>query len=161
MNRTKHLLSADLGVKTGMALFSSEPRLIWYRSQNYGNKNRLKTDVHNILKDFSPSDIILVEGGGELLKIWKNEAVKKRMEFIQVYAEDWREDLLFKRQFKDGLSAKKHATNLAMKVVNLYSQKKPLPMIHDAAEAILAGLWGIHTKGWISGFPEFILKESR
>ena len=142
-----------------MALFSSEPGLLWYRSQNYGNRNRLKADVHNILMDLTSSDIIVVEGGGELLKIWKAAALKKRMEFMQVYAEDWRQDLMFKRQFKDGLTAKKYASELAMQVVSLYGDKKPLPMIHDAAEAILVGLWGIYSLGWITQLPEFIKKS--
>jgi hypothetical protein len=32
----------DLGLRSGLALFGSDGRLRWYRSQNFGSQSRLK-----------------------------------------------------------------------------------------------------------------------
>jgi len=148
LKQTKYLLAVDLGVKTGMALYSNEPKLIWYRSQNYGNKNRLKADVSNILKDNPNLEYIVIEGGGDLAKIWRNEAVKHKIEIIQIYAEEWRKELFHNYQIKDGLKAKQSALDLVRNIIQKTNGPKPTSMVHDAAEAILAGFWGIKKVGW-------------
>ena len=60
----EHLLAVDLGVKTGMALYNAEGKIIWYRSRNYGNKQRLRTDIQNILDDIPSLVHVFLEGGG-------------------------------------------------------------------------------------------------
>ncbi len=38
------LLAVDLGVKTGLALYGQDGRLLWYRSQNFGTAERLRRE---------------------------------------------------------------------------------------------------------------------
>ena len=38
----QHLLAVDLGLKTGLAVFGEDGKLVRYRSQNYGTVARLK-----------------------------------------------------------------------------------------------------------------------
>ena len=45
------LLSIDLGVKTGLSLFTKNGNLIWYRSQNFGNRSRLKKAIFFLLRE--------------------------------------------------------------------------------------------------------------
>lgn len=145
------LLSVDLGVKTGLALYTSEPRLIWYRSKNYGNKNRLKADIRNILTNHQNLSYIIIEGGGDLAKLWKNEAMKRNIEVIQIHAAEWRKEVFHQNQMKNGPKAKQSAISLAKKVIMETNGPKPTSMVHDAAEAILIGYWGMKQAGWISG----------
>ncbi|OYT14058.1 MAG: hypothetical protein B6I19_01910 [Bacteroidetes bacterium 4572_114] len=49
------LLSIDLGVKTGFAMYGSDGKLLWYRSQNFGNAARLRKAVPKILSEVSDS----------------------------------------------------------------------------------------------------------
>lgn len=143
------LLAIDLGVKTGLALYSSEPRLIWYRSQNYGNKNRLKKDAGNVLRDIPNLKYLVVEGGGDLASIWKKEAVKLKIESIQIYAEDWRKDLFVSRDRRNGITSKQNAFSLAKQVITQMNGPGPTSLPDDAAEAVLIGYWGVKYVGWM------------
>jgi len=149
MHTTEYMLSVDLGVKTGLALYSSEPRLIWYRSQNYGNKSRLKSDIYNILNHNPGIRHLIVEGGGDLAKLWLSEANKRNITCRQIYAEDWRKDLFNQYQVKDGLKAKQSALKAVNDIIRKMHGPKPTSMVHDAAEAILIGYWGIGKLGWV------------
>lgn len=46
----KSLLSVDLGLKTGLALYGEDGRLLWYRSHNLGATDRLRRAAHVILQ---------------------------------------------------------------------------------------------------------------
>ena len=46
---------------------------------------------------------------------------------------------------------------VAKKVIGWSGAKRPTSLRHDAAEAILAGLWGMLKIGWLKEIPREIL----
>jgi hypothetical protein len=139
----EHLLAIDVGIKTGMALFNPEGTLLWYRSRNYGNKQRLKQDIQNFF-DHSPAlSMVILEGGGDLAQLWKKECRRRSVPCRQIYAEEWRKDLFDPKEIRTGEQAKKEAIQLAREVIDRCRGPKPTSMIDDAAEAILVGYWGL------------------
>jgi hypothetical protein len=139
----QYLLAVDLGVKTGLALFNEEGMLIWYRSHNYGNKNRLKKHIPDIINAIPSLSVIVIEGGGDIAELWKDKAKKHRTEVVQIFAEDWRKDLFYDRQFRKGEIAKQNAIQMANKIITESGLKRQKTSMHDTAEAILIGLWGV------------------
>lgn len=139
----QYLLAIDLGVKTGLALYDTEGKLSWYRSHNYGNKSRLKKHIPEIFNDIPGLTYLVIEGGGPLAEIWKSMAKRSGIKTIQVFAEQWRKQLFYDRQIRDGEMAKNNAIELARKVIIESGLPKPTALRHDTAEAILIGLWGI------------------
>lgn len=71
----RHLLAVDMGLRTGLALYREDRRLLWYRSQHFGNRARLKRGVHQILREIDDLAWLVVEGGGLLQP--ENNLVKK------------------------------------------------------------------------------------
>lgn len=153
---TERLLAIDLGVKTGLALFTNDCKLEWYRSQNYGSKNRLARAVNSILYEIPNLSMIVMEGGGTLHKIWEKEAGRISISCMQVQAGDWRRDLLFDREQRNGSMAKQHAIQLAKQVIKHCGANKATSLTDDAAEAILTGFWALKHIGWLGDFPKFI-----
>ncbi|MBP6978736.1 MAG: hypothetical protein PHD61_11635 [Bacteroidales bacterium] len=140
------LLAVDLGVRTGFALYDSDGKLLWYRSRNYGNKYRLRGDIQNMLSQIPFLSVVILEGGGDIARIWLKECQRRNLKFIQIYAEDWRKDLFNPKDFRTGEQAKLSAIRLAKKIISQCSGPKPTSMLDDAAEAILIGYWGVHLK---------------
>ena len=64
------LLAVDLGLRTGLALYNRQGRLVWYRSQNFGKPDRLRRAVHRLLGEIEGLAILVLEGGGPLAEIW-------------------------------------------------------------------------------------------
>ncbi|MCD4680187.1 MAG: hypothetical protein K8S00_07350 [Bacteroidales bacterium] len=147
------LLAIDLGVKTGLALFNDNGKLVWYRSHNYGNKRRLKNNIPEIFHSIPGLSILVIEGGGPIAELWKSRAVRHKLTTMQVFAEEWRKELFFDRQIRNGPMAKQNAIVMAKKVVTWSDIKKATAMRHDTAEAILVGLWGVLKAGWLSEIP--------
>ena len=147
------LLSVDLGLKTGLALYGRDGRLIWYRSQNYASARRLKSAVYGIFNETSEISRLVIEGGGRLADIWIKEADRRGIRVIQISAETWREKFLYHREQRNGPQAKRNAGILARKVIKWSGAKRPTSLRHDAAEAILAGLWGVIDAGWLKDIP--------
>ena len=152
----KSLLAIDLGVKTGLALFNDSGRLVWYRSHNYGNKRRLKSNIPEIFHSIPDLSIICIEGGGPIADLWKSMAVRHQLETYQVFAEEWRKELFYEREILNGEMAKQNAIDMARKVVVWSGINKPTAMRHDTAEAILVGLWGVLKAGWLNNLPHEI-----
>ena len=150
------LLAVDLGLKTGLALYDREKGLQWYRSQNFGSPSRLKRGVQNILQNTSDVVHIVIEGGGGLADIWISVAERRKINVIHIGAEKWRQELLYDRQHRSGLLAKRHADSIARRVIEIYGASRPTSLRHDAAEAILIGLWATRKVGWIKDFPKGI-----
>jgi len=142
------LLAIDLGVKTGLAMYSSDGRLLWYRSHNYGNKARLKKAIPNILSE-DDMRYLVIEGGGPLLKMWIQEAERKNIEVISTMAEDWRKEILLNREQRSGKDAKHNALHYAHQVIDNLASNRATSLTDDAAEAILIGLWGMNKVRWI------------
>ncbi len=148
-----HLLAVDIGLRTGFALYSGDGRLMWYRSQNFGSPSRLKRAANAIINDIPEISAVVLEGGGPLADIWEKEAGKLGIRVIRVAAEQWRSMLLYPRQQRTGVQAKKTADELARRVIEWSGASRPTSLRHDAAEAILVGLWASVELGWLERVP--------
>jgi len=154
------LLAVDLGVRTGLAAYGGDGRLRWYRSQNFGSAARLRRAVPALLDAEPDTTRLVVEGGGPLEKIWRAEAESRGIAVQQVSAETWRALFLYPREQRSGELAKRTAIALARHVVDWSGIRRPTSLRHDAAEAILTGLWGVLSAGWLHALPSSILRPS-
>jgi hypothetical protein len=146
------LLAVDLGLRTGLALYGADGRLRWYRSQNFGRRGRLKRAVPSLLNDL-PHLTNLVLEGGSLADPWRREAKRRNLHVRQIDAATWREALLLDREQRSGTLSKRHADALARQVIAWSAAPRPTALRHDAAEAILIGLWGVLEAGWLDDPP--------
>lgn len=137
------LLSVDCGLKTGLALFTLDGQLLWYRSQNFGSRQRLKKAAYALLKEIDELAHLVIEGGGTLADVWVHEGKRRGLQVKQISAEHWRKDLLLPRQQRTGKKAKQVADELAREVIQRAGSAKPTSLRHDAAEAILVGWWAL------------------
>jgi len=153
MSDTKYLLAVDLGFKCGLAIYADSGRLVDYRSTNFGSRARLKKAVYGVLRDIDGLAHVLAEGDTLLAEIWRHDALKLGATFERINAEIWREDLLFKRHRRSGQDAKSQADTLARQVIEWSGAARPTSLKHDAAEAILIGLWGVTKVGWLQDGP--------
>ena len=151
------LLAVDLGLKTGLALFGDSGKLVWYRSHNFGTTDRLKRAVHGILDGIPGLAALVIEGGGNLALVWEKAAMQSGITVCRVDASTWRQLLLFPRQQRTGVDAKRHAIKVARRIIDWSAAVPPKILRHDAAEAILIGLWGVVHFGWLPGFPEGVV----
>lgn len=143
------LLAVDLGLRAGLALYGRDGRLHWYRSHNFGTMTRLKRGVYTILHELPQLHWLVLEGGGPLAAVWGKEAARRSIGVMGVSAEEWRARLLTDRQQRSGVEAKQNADTLARAVIDWSGADRPTTLRHDAAEAILIGLWGVHQVGWL------------
>ncbi|BCR04617.1 hypothetical protein DESUT3_16860 [Desulfuromonas versatilis] len=148
------LLAIDLGVRTGLALFGGDGRLRWYRSQNFGTAARLRRALPGIFQQQPQLRWLILEGGGALATLWEKEANRRQVAVRLVSAEKWREMLLLPREQRTGADAKHCAGEMARRVIEWSGAARPTALRHDAAEAILAGLWGVIAIGWLSAIPD-------
>jgi hypothetical protein len=154
------LLAVDLGVRTGLAAFGDDGRLRWYRSQNYGSAARLRR-AGPALHAAEPDTVrVVLEGGGPLERIWRAEAEARGLAVQQVSAEAWRALFLLPREQRTGSDAKRTAAQLARAVIEWSGARRPTSLRHDAAEAILVGLWGVLSAGWLRALPPDILRPA-
>ena len=147
------LLAVDLGLKTGLALYGVDGRLRWYRSKNFGTASRLKRGVYSILAELPDLAHLVIEGGGPLAEIWAREAERRVVAAHRVSAEIWRQELLLARERRTADLAKQSADTLARRVIDWSAAPRPTSLRHDAAEAILIGLWGVLAVGWLERLP--------
>ena len=148
------LLGIDLGLRTGLALYGHDGRLLWYRSRNFGTATRLRRRVQGLLGDLPGLAWLVLEGGGPLYDIWEHEAMRRLVPVWRISAEDWRRHLLYPREQRSGPQAKRNATDVARRVIAWSDAPRPTSLRHDAAEAILIGLWGVLNVGWLKGLPD-------
>jgi hypothetical protein len=147
------LLAVDLGIKTGLALYGEDGMLRWYRSKNYGTAASLKRGVNTLLNSVPDLVLLVLEGGGTLADVWEREAVRRKIPVRRISAEQWRTKLLYPREQKTGRQAKHYADDIARKVITWAGKSRPAAMRHDAAEAILIGLWAVIDAGWLEDVP--------
>jgi len=150
------LLAVDIGVKTGLALYGQDGRLLWYRSQNFGTAERLRRGVHGVLDTLPHLAWLVLEGGGPLADIWIHAATRRHIPVRQLSAEAWRRQFLYAREQRSGAQAKASATDLARRVITWSGARRPTSLRDDAAEAILIGLWGALEVGWLAHLPEAV-----
>jgi len=139
------LLAVDCGLRTGLALYAEDGRLLWYRSHHLGSRAHLKRAVSRILGELRGLHSLVVEGGGTLAEVWLKEAARQGVAARQVHAEQWRSALLLPRQQRSGRQAKQVADDLAREIIAKSGAAKPTSLRHDAAEAILVGWWALST----------------
>ena len=152
----RSLLAVDLGLKTGLAFYGEDGRLVWYRSRHFGTAGRLRRRVQGLLGDLPELGRLILEGGGPLAVIWEHEAKRRGIPVRQISAEQWRQDLLYAREQRSGRRAKLSADAMARRVIAWSDARRPTSLRHDAAEAILIGLWGVLDAGWLDGLPDEI-----
>jgi len=150
---TPTLLAVDLGLRIGLALYGHDGRLRWYRSHNFGNTTRMRRGVATILSEIPNLHYLVLEGSGPYAAIWRKEAEQRAIQVLQLSAEAWRAELLLDRQQRSGRSAKEHAERLARMVIRWSAAPTPTSLRHDAAEAILVGLWALLRIGWLTQNP--------
>ena len=147
------LLAVDLGIRAGFALYADTGRLLNYRSQNFGSAARLRRAIPTILTQEEPLSWLIIEGGGPLAAPWLRQAAKSHIHCCQISAEEWRADLLYPRDQRSGAQAKQVADQIARQVIDWSGAAKATSLRHDAAEAILIGLWGVIHVGWLDEVP--------
>ncbi|RMH68572.1 MAG: hypothetical protein D6675_15625 [Gemmatimonadetes bacterium] len=147
------LLAVDVGVRTGLALYGFDGKLIWYRSHNFGKSSRLRRGVPVILAEIPDMVWVVLEGSGTLAEVWVREAEKRHLNVRQVPAEVWRKHFFYPREQRSAVLAKRHADEMARKVIDWSGAPRPTSLRHDAAEAILVGLWGVLDVGWLKEMP--------
>jgi hypothetical protein len=147
------LLGIDLGLRTGLALYGSDGRLLWYRSQNFGTATRLRRAVHGQLGSLPQLEWVILEGGGNLARIWEKEAERRGLRMRRIAAEQWREKLLLSREQRRGSQAKEHADRMARRIIEWSAAPRATALRHDTAEAIMIGFWGVLEVGWLPTIP--------
>lgn len=150
------LLAVDLGLRTGLALYTDEVRLEWYRSHNFGSISRLKRAAYTIIRDIPGLTRLVIEGGGDLAQPWLREAARRGLQVSVIGAEAWRNHLMNPRDHRGSARAKASAEELAPSVIEWARGKRPTSLRHDTAEAILIGLWGVLEAGWVEHPPPFV-----
>ena len=147
------LMAVDLGLRAGVALYDSRGRLLSYRSTNFGSMSRLRKGVTGVIKPQADLAWVVVEGDRKMGEVWEGAALHRGAGFDWVSPEQWRKTLLIPRKRRSGVQAKAEAEVLAKKVIRWSELKGPTSLRHDAAEAILIGLWAVLTLGWLKRSP--------
>lgn len=154
----EELLAVDAGLRTGFALYGRGGRLLWWGSKHLGNLTSLRRAVRTFLAGRPLLRWLVVEGGGGPGELWIREGGRIGVGTMMVSAEEWREVLLYRRERRTGADAKRFALTLSRRVVAWSGLPLPRRLGDDAAEAVLAGLWGMLRVGWIPSIPEEIRK---
>jgi hypothetical protein len=147
------LLAVDLGLRTGLALYGRSGRLLWYRSKNFGSKDRLRRGAGNVLGEIADLGWLVLEGDRALAELWEREAKGRSVSVRRASAEEWRGRMLLPREQSSGPRAKQSADELARKIIEWSGAPRPTSLRHDAAEAIVIGLWGVLHVGWLKRIP--------
>ncbi len=149
------LLAIDAGLRAGLAVYSRAGILEEYRSTNFGSLPRLKRGIYGVMSAIPGLDRLVVEGGGGgFAEPWLKEASRRDCVARTVDAGAWRERLLRPRDRRTGAAAKEQAEVLARRVIAWSGAARPTSLRHDAAEAILIGLWAVLEWGWLPELPE-------
>ena len=148
------LLAVDVGVRTGLACWDDMPRLRWYRSHNFGAASRLKRAIPGILDQVGDLSRLVLEGGGPLADAWAHEGERRGLQVVRTSAEEWRAIFLLPREQRTGTKAKETAGRLARVAIVWGGGPRPTSLTHDAAEAVLLGVWGVLGAGWVREVPE-------
>ena len=151
------LLAIDAGVRAGLAIYGPDGRLESYRSTNFGSVKRLRSGVYGVMAGIEGLSRVVIEGaGGGIAEPWLKEAGRRGLPVVQTNAGAWRERLLLPRDRRTGAAAKEQADTLARRVIAWSGAPRPTSLRHDAAEAILIGLWAALEAGWLVEVPESV-----
>jgi hypothetical protein len=151
------LLAVDLGLRTGLALYGSDARLVWYRSQQFATRTSLRRGVHGLLDACPDVAHLVLEGGGPIGDIWVRDASRRGIMVRKIAAEEWRGRFFDPKDQRGRERSKLTADALARRIIEWSGAPKPTSLRHDAAEAILIGLWGVLEIGWLERMPAGVL----
>ena len=144
----RRLLAIDAGLRAGIAVYRGDGRLESYRSTNFGSIRRLKSGVYGVARGVEALAEIVVEGGGGgYAEPWIKEAQRRGIPGRVVDARVWRARLLLPRDRRRGVDAKGQADTVARRIIEWAGAPRPTTLRHDAAEAILVGLWAVLEAG--------------
>lgn len=152
--QTEALLAVDLGLRAGLALFGRDGRLLWARSHNFGARSRMRRGIGGMLDQVEGLAWVYAEGDRSLGDLWLNEAARRGARGRIFGAEAWRARLLLPREQRHGGDAKEAAGVLARRVFAWSGLPAPKSLRHDAAEAVLIGLFGVLEQGWLDAPPD-------
>ena len=153
----RRLLAVDAGIRAGLAVYTSEGRLESWRSTNFGSIRRLRGAVYSVLGGIDGLERIVIEGaGGGIADPWLKEGRRRGLTVVQTTAEEWRRRLVLPRDRRTGAAAKEQADTLARRVIEWSDVPRPTSLRHDAAEAILVGLWGALEADWLPDVPHYV-----
>jgi hypothetical protein len=138
-------------LRTGLATYGEDGRLLTYHSQHFGSASSLRRAVPALLEGITH---LVIEGGGALANIWSDEATARGIDVRWVSAESWRSAFLYPREQRSGEQAKRAADEMARRVITWSDARRPTSLRHDAAEAILIGLWRALELGWVPNLPQ-------
>jgi hypothetical protein len=131
--------------------------LRWYRSRHFGSLASLRRAVPSVLDGVSH---LVVEGGGALAAPWADAAANRAISVRWVTAETWRAAFLYPREQRGADRAKRTADGMARRVIEWSNAPRPTSLRHDAAEAILIGLWAVLDLGWLAALPPGLVHNS-
>ena len=150
----RRLLAVDAGLRAGIAVYGADGRLEQYRSTNFGSLRRLKSGVYTVMSQVRDLASVVVEGGGGgYAEPWLKEATRRGVPGAAVDAGAWRQRLLLARDRRTGADAKEQADVLARRIIEWSGAARPTSLRHDAAEAIVIGLWAVLEAGWLVELP--------
>lgn len=148
------LLGVDLGLATGLATFNRDGRLIKVQSQRFASRDALRRGISDIIAGIEHLAWVVAEGGGPIAEVWERASQYRGVPMKLVHAEQWRPRFMYPREHRDSEGAKRHAMRMAREVISWSGLKGVGEIRHDAAEAIMVGLWGVIETGWLPDPPE-------
>lgn len=156
LGERSRFVGIDLGLSTGIAVYDRDGRLESVRSRHFQSKDALRAAAGAILDGIDQAHSVIVEGGGELADSWERAAAHRGIHLRRVHASAWRERFYYPREHRSGAEAKEHAVKMAAQVIAWSGTKGVTGTLgHDAAEAILVGLFGVIEAGWLLEPPRF------
>lgn len=153
------LLAVDVGLRLGLAWYAGDGRLTACQSRHVASAGLLRRRAGVLLRSEPGLTHLALEGGGPLAEIWEREAAKVGLPVLQIPAERWRERLLYAREQRHGEDAKRHAQAMARRVLAWSGVSGCTSLRHDAAEAILTGLWAVLELGWLPELPPEVARR--
>ncbi len=151
--KNEQLLAVDLGLQSGMAMYGANGQLRWYRSQRFANPGQLRRTACRLLSGTEAVSWLISEGDVSLAAVWERVAMRQGVRVQRVSAHAWRDCLLRCPTGTEGPEAQRLTQNLARGVISWSGGSAPASLQQDAAEAILIGLWGAMSLGWLSQAP--------
>lgn len=161
---TQLLLSIDLGLRTGITLYSEDGKLLRYQGFDLSSVEELEFLCEDILKSWEnpcPENTqiykithIAIEGGDPPLRqAWQTAAGDRSV--INIKPSEWRNDLLRPEERLNGEKAKEASCVLANDIILQYGISDVLasPLSVDVAESIMLGLHVSRRLGWINREP--------
>jgi hypothetical protein len=161
------LLAVDLGLKSGLALFSSCGKLLRYEQFHF-SKDDIQASSKNLMKEWEhdaagivandPDSCVsthithvAIEGADSyLLRAWMDAA--NDICILRVTPDEWRTELLIEKERTSGSNAKAASRLIARQVVEDFGvmprHEGKFPT--DVAEAVCLGLYVSNKLGWIT-----------